>query len=284
MSEMMTYSQKTSQSRIPTKLWVFGAGTHHGPSFQDMKRQIAKHLLEEPPIHRGQWQTLDVAASPAHATYELRNVSIFYGMPQTHRELLADVQPDMPWAETHFQERTGGEPLNPPPSYLIWPHHGSNSERHLDGENHQFSHTYPERFWPTYAGTAIARRRGIRYEYGDLNGIIEQLCANPLTRQAVLPVWFPEDTGAIDRRVPCSLTYHFMADDDYRLNVWYSLRSCDFVRHFHNDVYFAARLLEWVACRVLLGSRKAVNFELGELYMTVSSLHAFVGDSERLVT
>ena len=274
-----------------TKLWVFAAGGTEGQSFTEMRRIIAKHILAEPTIHRGQWQTLDVAQSPAHATHELRNVSIFYTVPDTISTLEAEVHPDLPWAAEHFEERVGGEPVNPPPSYVRWPHHGGDSGRHLDHQ--QFSHTYPERFWPKYAGdpagdgeTRTWPNHGIRYNYGDLDQLVGQLVANPLTRQAVLPVWFPEDTGAIDRRVPCSLTYHFMADDDYTLNVWYSLRACDLVRHFHNDVYFAARLLQWVCERFRFHVRRPVNVALtpGELNMTISSLHAFVGDAGRLET
>lgn len=268
-----------------TRLWVFAAGGHDGPAFSDMKRSIAKHLLEEPTIHRGKWQTLDVSNSTVHSTYELRNVTIFYTIPSTLEELQRDVRPDLPWADEHFAERVSGRPFNPPPSYVKWPHHGGNNGRHLDHD--QFSHTYPERFWPKYAGdpageTRTWPNRGVRYNYGDLNQLVGQLVANPLTRQAVLPVWFPEDTGAIDRRVPCSLTYHFMADADNTLHVWYSLRACDFVRHFHNDVYFAARLLTWVAQSVL--DRGGPCFALGELNMTISSLHAFVGDTERIQT
>jgi thymidylate synthase-like protein len=272
---------------MSTRLWVFAAG--EGTPFRDMKRSIAKHLLDQPTIHRGKWQTLDVSNSTAHDTYELRNVNLFYAVPSTIEELRDDVKPDLPWADDHFPERVGGEPLNPPPSYLFWPHHGGDSERHLDGGNHQFSHTYPERFWPKYAGDHVGDgetrtwpNRGIRYVYGDLNGVVQQLVTNPRTRQAVLPVWFPEDTGGIDRRVPCSLYYHFMADADNALHVWYSVRACDFVRHFHNDVYFAARLLRWVAQRVL--DKGGPCFALGELNMTISSLHAFVGDTDRIET
>lgn len=277
-----------------TKLWVFAAG--NGTSFDKMKRSIGSHLLEEPTIHRGKWQTLDVAESPAHATHELQNVVIFYTVPSTYRDLVDDVQPDLPWADEHFLERVSGEPMNPAPSFLRWPHHGGDSARHLDandpGRQPQFSHTYPERFWPKRAnpdeimwhpnGRQAFVNCGIRYAYGDLDELVGQLVANPLTRQAVLPVWFPEDTGAVDRRVPCSLTYHFMADDDNCLSVWYSLRACDFVRHFHNDVYFAARLLGWVANAVEM--RSGLSFSLGEVNMTISSLHAFVGDAQRIET
>lgn len=264
------------------KLYVFAAG--NGTPFADMRRNIAKHMLEQKPFHRGKWQTLDVSASKSHATHELMNVSIFYSIPPTYQELVDDVQPDLPWADEHMLERVGGQPLNPAPSYLRWPHHGGNSDRHVDSG--VFSHTYPERFWPKHAGQLEFKwhtsepNEGVRYRYGDLADVVGQLVANPRTRQAVLPVWFPEDTGATDRRVPCSLTYHFMADGDNALHVWYSLRACDFVRHFHNDVYFACRLLEWVANAV--ATRGGAQFSLGELNLSISSLHTFVGDAHKL--
>jgi thymidylate synthase len=180
--------------------------------------------------------------------------------------------------------------LNPAPSYLRWPHHGGSSARHINEVQQRFSHTYPERFWPKGAGYAAVTgqaNRGIWYEYGDLDGVVKQLVENPFTRQAVLPVWFPEDTGATDRRVPCSLFYHFMCDEDMRLSVWYSLRACDFVRHWHNDVYFAARLLQWIVGEVLAETDDragpAIYFTPGELNMTISSLHAFLGDEEKLI-
>jgi hypothetical protein len=254
-----------------------------------MRQGLAQRLLESKPIHRGKWQTLDVSTSDLHATRELRNVSLFYTVPGLHYILAEEVKPDLPWAEEHHAERVGGEPLNPAPSYLRWPHHTGASDRHIDGST-RFSHTYPERFWPRvagYAGIQHAVNRGIWYEYGDLAGVVEQLIANPLTRQAVLPVWFPEDTGAVDRRVPCSLSYHFMADDDGRLSVWYALRACDFVRHFHNDVYFACRLLQWVIgevwTRTSSDHTSVVTFMPGELNMTISSLHSFMGDEEKLL-
>jgi hypothetical protein len=270
---------------VAPRLTVWGAGGGTPYTFDSMRQGIAERLLETEPIHRGKWQTLDVTDSMLHATRELRNVSLFYTVPDRQIDLAKEVQPDLPWADEHHAERVGREPLNPAPSFLRWPHHGGSSARHLDSTE-RFSHTYPERFWPTRAGYAAATgttNRGLWYEYGDLDGVVGQLVENPLTRQAVLPVWFPEDTGATDRRVPCSLAYHFMADGDGRLSVYYSLRACDFVRHFHNDVYFACRLLQWVVMQVNGRHEDKWLFTTGELNMTISSLHAFMGDEDRLL-
>jgi hypothetical protein len=276
------------------RLYVY----HAGPSmysFSEMRAQIVAALLRTTPFNRGAWQTLNVSQSDQHDTHELRNVHVFYNVPETAEELEGDVQPNYPWAEAHFQERVGGKPLNPAPSYKIWPHHNGTADRHV--EDQVFSHTYPERFWPRFANEGETRpngrrvyvpHNGVRFEYGDLHDVVGQLHANPLTRQAVLPVWFPEDTGATDRRVPCTLFYHFMADGDGRLDCWYTMRACDFARHFHNDVYLAARLLQWVCDQ--LAFREGPDDHIvpekslmpGHLNMTISNLHLFRGDAEKL--
>jgi thymidylate synthase len=115
---------------------------------------------------------------------------------------------------------------------------------------------------------------GIRYEYGDLMDVVEQLRKNLYTRQAVLPVFFPEDTGNINNvRVPCSLHYHFMFRQGL-LHMRYDMRSCDFVRHFRDDVYLAARLLQWMG--------QQIEQPHGKLYVTIGSLHAMEGDRWKL--
>lgn len=273
-------------AEIVPRLHVWGAGGDSPYSFTSMRQGLIQALLRAPLIDRRTWQTLNVEGSDAHRTREIRNVSIFYTPPSDILELQDQVKPDLPWAEEHFRERVSGEPLNPPPSYVMWPHHNGSANLHVTDE--VFSHTYPERFWPRFANVGETRpngrqvfvpHNGIRFEYGDLDGVVQQLVNNPMTRQAVLPVWFPEDTGATDRRVPCSLTYHFMADENMRLSVWYSLRACDLLRHFHNDVYFASRLLQWVCEWVNWHSgRGSQPITTGEVNMTISSLHAFKGD------
>lgn len=283
-------SRLTMNEILPEpRLYVY----HAGPamySFREMRAQVAHALLRAPSFNRGAWQTLNVSESAQHATRELRNVHVFYDIPDAISALVDDVRPDMPWAEDHFLERVGGRPLNPAPSYKYWPHHNGSADRHV--EDTVFSHTYPERFWPRYAGRRSGLQgphRGIRFEYGDLDDVVGQLVANPLTRQAVLPVWFPEDTGATDRRVPCSLFYHFQDDGSGRLDCWYSMRACDFTRHFHNDVYLAARLVQWVCAQLAIRTRDTDeiipegSLTPGHLNLTISNLHLFEGDVDRVM-
>lgn len=280
------YTVRAPES-LRSALYVYGAGNDTPYTFQMLRHAISDQLKKAPRIHRGTWQTMNVAGSDLHITRELINYNLFYTVPELWDQLVDEVQPDMPWAAEHFAERVGGQPLNPPPSHVNWPYHGSDKARHLE-DGVKFSHTYPERFWPKYASNAMGRlfgtpNQGIRFEYGDLDGVIEQLTLNPYTRQAVLPIWFPEDTGATDRRVPCTLAYHFMCDSDMRLHMWYYLRACDFIRHFHNDVFFAAALLQWVCARVTHPENiHNLIFKPGNLNMTISSLHVFEGDLARL--
>jgi hypothetical protein len=241
---------------------------------------------------------MDTAASPAHATYELIGRSFTWAVPPTMKELQDMVPANQPWADEHFAERVGGEPLNPPPSHVRWPWARYNAT-HQD-DHRRFSHTYPERFWPKFANVGAVRpngrqvylpHNGIRYEYGDLSDVVDLLVRSPLTRQAYLPVWFPEDTGAHHgQRVPCSLGYHFMIRYG-ELHCWYSIRSCDFVRHFTDDVYMAARLVQWVCDQVNdrwntegvpENHPMTTNLTPGNLTMHISSLHAFIGDQTSL--
>jgi thymidylate synthase len=119
---------------------------------------------------------------------------------------------------------------------------------------------------------------GIRYGYGDLMDVMYQLAKNPWTRQAYLPIWFPEDTGAVmGQRVPCTLGYHFLYRRE-RMDIVYYIRSCDLLRHFTDDVYMAARLCQWVSN--MLEMHLEIPVTPGDLVMHISSLHIFRGDYE----
>lgn len=133
---------------------------------------------------------------------------------------------------------------------------------------------------------------GIRFHYGDLSDVVDLLVRSPLTRQAYLPVWFPEDTGAVDsQRVPCTLGYHFMIRDG-KLSCRYYLRSCDIYRHFSNDMYLAARLQRWVCDEVNRRSHESkltqgtqfseMALRPSRLIVHIASLHAFLGDVPRI--
>jgi thymidylate synthase len=126
---------------------------------------------------------------------------------------------------------------------------------------------------------------GIRFRYGDLGDLVDLLVRSPLTRQAYLPVWFPEDTGSHHgQRVPCTLGYHFMQRGG-RLSCRYNIRSCDAYRHLSNDVYFAAALTNWICDEVYgrtMDNEAPVRFRPGALTMHISSLHAFVSDVPKI--
>jgi len=134
-------------------------------------------------------------------------------VPKTIDVLAHETKCDVPWAEQHFQERVEGSPTNPGTTYKFWPYKTfSEEDDFMDGK--VFSHTYQERFWPKQANFSeneVNHNKGIRYGVGDLEDVMRQLKSNPLTRQAYLPIFFPEDTGAVHgERVPCTLGYYFL--------------------------------------------------------------------------
>lgn len=275
---------------------------HEYEWFRQGFQALVRALLKTQPWNRGTWQALNVARSPLHDTYELEDVTVFVSEVSEDESVLDQmIQPDSPWAEDHFQERVSGIPHNPAPSAARWPHAVRGNGDHTTDAG-QYDHTYPERFWPRHAGAChsyvtlmsdgspeplaisdnfCGGRSGIRFAYGDLADVVKLLQRDPYTRQAYLPVWFPEDTGAHDGdghpiRVPCTLGYHFMLTQDHKLNMRYYIRSCDVRRHLANDVYMACRLLQWVAMQL------PITVKPGRMVMHIGSLHAFRADRAHL--
>ena len=252
--------------------------------------ELCKDLLRAPMVHGMTWHAMDVSKSPAHVAREIENFVWEQQIPGSLSGLQIRVKPNLPWAEDHFQERVSRQPLNPPPSEAWWPFAMKANAVHKD-ENEKFSHTYPERFWPKQAGYFTldtgegTNAHGIRFDYGDLDDVVRLLVREPTSRQAFLPVWFPEDTGAVEgQRLPCSLGYQFMIRDGY-LNVTYHMRSCDFVRHFRDDVYMAMRLGQWVVNEMAFAWETVDDPQpplIGKLFMTITSLHCFKGDEAKM--
>jgi hypothetical protein len=209
-------------------------------------------------------------------------------IPSTVEGLVEQARPNLPWADEHFEERVCGLPLNPPPSHVNWPFAQRGNEKF--GGTTKFSHTYPERIWPKYRdiakdGTIMdeSAMEGFRYKYGDFNDVIDLLQREPYTRQAFLPIWFPEDTGSVHgERVPCTIGYHFIRRGDY-LHVVYYIRSCDYIRHFRDDIYLACRKVQWAIEK--LKEKDYDNWKdviPGYLSMHVTSLHCFNREREVL--
>lgn len=248
--------------------------TFSGTAVTQVLHQL-KHRMADfgDPVEVGEWQG-QTDRPEANVTWELRNVTVDVFVPDAVEQWQQSCEPNLPWAEKHFEERVGGFPWNPPPSHSEWPFLRQGNEEHLvDGK---FSHTYPERFWPKWAGDRVNSEheipnRGLRFDFGDLSDLVVLLDKRPSTRQAYLPIWFPEDLVAAraSERVPCSLGYHFMVRGG-RLHCAYFMRSCDLIRHFQDDAYMAGRLVQWIA--------GALTAQPGNLTMHVSSLHCFPVD------
>jgi hypothetical protein len=254
---------------------------------------------EAVPVIPTRWQGMDVSKQPAAEMREMLHVNMearLMGVEDLEYYQKA-IQPNLPWADNHFEERVCGYPINPGIEWANWPW-GVNAEKSLD-RNGYFNHNYMERYWPKLAGlvagntpneyrsnlnrksyhTLNTPKHGIRHEYGDLAGLVRDLAAEPDTRQAYLPVWFPEDTGDAHKgRKPCTLGYHFIMRNS-KIDVVYYLRSCDFAHHFRDDVYLTIRLLHWVLteCR-RINPEAWKNVQMGKLVMQITSLHMFIND------
>lgn len=247
-------------------------------------------------VHTDSWQGVRIGHRPEAAMKELLNVTMAFEVGDRTPAILAQATGcNMPWAEDHFQERVCGAPINPGIQWEKWPYANKAAEFREGGK---FNHNYMERYWPRYAGHKYPTRvageyheatderpsnRGIYHEYGDLKDVIDLMGRDPLTRQAYLPIFFPEDTGSVHGgRVPCTLGYHFIVRND-ELHCVYYLRSCDIVRHMRDDIYLSVRLQMWVLeqLRERHGERWA-NVKSGSFTMHITSLHCFVNDFRSL--
>lgn len=249
----------------------------------------SRMVLESFEVHPSKWQGLDVQAKPEARMKEILFPSFQVPVSTENvADLALQIRPSLPWADRHFmEERVSGQPINPGDTWKIWPWANSADKFRTEGE--QYNHSYAERYWPKYAGRTPGGllqgatptdtlHYGIRYAYGDLNDVVSLLEREPLTRQAYLPVFFPEDTGAVHgARIPCSIGYHFMRRGEH-LHMVYQLRSCDFYRHFRDDVYLSVRLQLWVLDQLRKRDERWDHVKPGLFIMHISSLHVFIND------
>lgn len=260
--------------------------------FQDLYDTLRECLLGANVYEMGSWQSTTLNPE-ALRMREIQHVNFTLPIPHTVLALAEEIKPFLPWADHHFEnERVSGMPINPGKTYKEWRYPASASQH----TNFEFSHSYAERYWPQYAGHGnggkldfmeivagkIKPHRGIRHDYGDLSTVLQLLSSDPTTRQAYLPIFFPEDLVAAHKRkrIPCTLGYHFLCRDGF-LDIAYFMRSCDFVRHFRDDVYLTCRLLLWVLDRLQTQPLTAEywgGIKPGRLNMTTSSLHCFESD------
>jgi hypothetical protein len=247
-------------------------------------------------VDTGTWQGVSTVGKPDMVTRELLDLGFNVNLERAAMagdtaawidQIAQEIKPNLPWADEHFAERVGGIPRNPDPSHVHWPWwHGQDDETKQGGV---FTHTYSERFWPTVDGhPGGPNPRGIRFRYGDYNDVLDLLRREPYTRQAYLPIFFPEDTGAVHGgRIPCSLGYHFLLRGN-QFHCWYEIRSCDAVRHFRDDLYLAARLVAHTLSELFEHELRSddkqvwVDVNPGKLLFSCHSFHVHKGDAHLL--
>lgn len=263
------------------------------PGFAPAIKWVDQQMRDASQVVMGnRWQSTDVSEKPEMRMRECLNISfeVALAWDENIDNYRRAIEPNLPWADDHFEERVLGQPLNPGLEWRNWPWAlAADKHRKAGGTDPQFSHTYMERYWPKVANksaafTDIVEHSGIRYKYGDLNDVVNHLLGDPLTRQAYLPVWFPEDTGVVHgERVPCSLGYHWIQRNGYFHSTYY-IRSCDFYRHFRDDLYLTARLWIWVLHRLreLDETEFWKHIRIGLFTFHCVSMHCFINDWNRL--
>lgn len=244
-------------------------------------------------VDAGSWQGYPTRGRPDLVTKEYMNLTLEVPVKDTLEGLQQQIIPNLPWADRHFSERVSRIPSNPGDAYEEWPWWQGQEHAAMVGELGVeaplvFTHTYQERFWPKKANMGNrphAHNRvpiwGIRYQWGDLDDVVKLLGREPLTRQATFPIFFPEDTGAVHQgRIPCTLHYHFLLRNGM-LHMWYAIRSCDYIRHFRDDLYLAARLILWVLAELKFYHPDSVWTDVtpGHMFFTAYSFHMHAGDA-----
>lgn len=229
-------------------------------------------------IHTDRWQGINIKDRPEAEMVEILNWD--FRVPMTTEDLdryRLEIKPNLPWADDHFDERVCGEPINPGKEWANWPY-AQSAQNFLDA-NGKFEVNYMERYW----ASQIPDVHGIRgRRWGDLEDIVRRLADDPLTRQAWLPIYFPEDTASEVGRVPCSLGYHWIMRGGF-LHVFYPIRSCDYLRHFRDDIYLTIRLTLWLLQQLReIRPKPWDEVKPGYFSMWIGSLHLFVNDYIKL--
>lgn len=120
-------------------------------SGRDTFQRIRAHtwnlfLSQSHKVHAEKWQGVDISKRPEMASYELMNYTFTHDL-QGNGDLQHwrdDVQPNLPWADDHFNERVCGYPINPGVEWANWPW-GHSASKFLN-KTGIFNHNYMERY------------------------------------------------------------------------------------------------------------------------------------------
>lgn len=273
-------------------------------SFSMVYRNLCEAMKRAPEVKVERWQGVDATKNPALVTHELQFIDFEVDLAGVDDldHWRKDTGANIPWADIAFEERVCGSPLNPGKAWESWPW-AESADKFRDKEA-MFNISYAEMFWPRWprrggggmhselGGIGDIRRspadpgpgmQGISYRYGDLQDLVELLAHEPMTRQAVIPLFHPHETGRGDgSRKMCSLLYNFIVRDG-RLHLFYPMRSVDLRRHWRDDCYMAVRMMIWVRDRCAERNPVWRDIKMGNYAMFATSLHVFKNDHIELV-
>jgi len=175
-----------------------------------------------------------------------------------------NIEAMLDWAATTFSKPNG---LKEAQTWL--------SNRLAGRWMNQPSSKYREDYWKSYRESdgLFAYTYEERMIY--LPRIIHALKQNKYMRGAVMTIYETtrDQTNMGKRRVPCSMYYHFLVRPRGKydvLTLMYTMRSCDLVNHFAQDVYMAMKLQEYVASQI--------GVKVGDFIHFIGSLHAYKKD------
>lgn len=199
-------------------------------NFPEAFSEIARDLKEMGlPVHTRTMQDKLIDNDGNFATLELQNYQYTVTDALEHRD---ELEPTQPWANHEWEERLKGIMGNPINPGVAWKYRMKIWEEFL--HNGKFSYSYPD---------MLAKASVMR--------IVERLRKDPMSRQAIIPLYAPEHCHSEQTRVPCSLNYKFLFRQG-QLDITYGMRSCDFSTHFQNDIFFALKMLEFMCAQTRL--------------------------------
>lgn len=228
-------------------------------------------------VHPQTMQDKDVANDADYMTKEVRGYGFqivgYTWTPVEECAVLEHILPKEQWKavgeymQLEFQDRVCNVAQNPGNSWKareqVW------NEFMHDGK---FAYTYSERMTP------------------QLMRILAELREHPDTRQAIINIHSNirsccEDSASVSparicpdadlmnmgghARIPCSMYYQLMIREG-KLDLIYTMRSCDFLVHFPVDIMLALRIQEWAA--------RQLEVQTGMFTYFTGSLHAYAKD------
>jgi len=197
-------------------------------------------------------QNMNIKENPDYHTHELTNYGYVILEP-SYDDIISLPNINIEYCDAELCDRINGmrgRPTNPGNSWLInkelW-------EPML--VNGKMDYTYSERM------------------VGLADHIVKILRKDKNNRRCWWPIFSPKDIIAMKEkelvRVPCSLGYNFQIRDN-KLMITYIMRSCDFITHWANDVFFACALQGIIANRL--------DIKVGSFTHFMFSLHVYQKD------